>query len=686
MNYNRNQEVDNMKKWIVVLTVFALVLSTMAGAFAAEVFEGSAQGFGGTVAVKVTFENGAITGVEVDAANETPGIGSKAAEELPAAIVAAGNADVDGVAGATVTSDAIKAAVKAAVKAQSGEEAAPVAMTPGVYTATVKGHNGDMTVEVTVTETAITDVKVASHKETFAIGAGAFYCPVDKLPALIVENQTVAVDTIASATVTSNAIKAAVRDCLTQAGAAEDAFAAVAPSSFAVEGEYTADIVVVGGGAAGLVAANTALDAGKSVILVEKAGITGGSTVTSGGNIFGAATTAQKASGVTDDTPEALYDFLMSFDEDGLLNADMVKDYAFGIADDMDYLDANGVDVTFITTAAEPLKPNRLHLTSDVNAITNGIGGGITAPLTEKIVEKGGKILFATKANEILMDETGKAVGIQATGVNGETVKVNANAVILTTGGYCMNPELTARFKYFNPYFSAAVTSTGDGLLMAQAVGAKVFESDGLQLQYVDFTTGETGSTSFGLVVDINGQRLTNEYSYQSHNAEPFKRAGSWANYYITATKDGVCAEPYGTVQYGITVPTVAKAATIEELAALIYVDPASLKATVDRYNELCLKGVDEDFGKPAEYMMPVEGDMYYALARYPVSSATFGGLVIDGSGRVLSEADAIIPGLYAAGEVALTGQLANVYPSCGLAIGNSVHMGRNAAEAACAD
>lgn len=667
--------------------VLALVLCfSLTASFAEETVEASAQGYGGAVTVQVTFADGVITAVTVDAPNETAGIGSKAADELPAKIVAAGNADVDGVSGATITSDAIKTAVRAAIKAHNGEEAAPVALTAGVYTATVKAHNGDMTVEVTVDETAITNVAVTAHGETFGIGYGSFYCPIDKLPAQIVEHQTVSVDTITGATVTSAAIKSAVRDCLTQAGAAEDAFAAVAPSTFAVDAEYTADVVVVGGGAAGLTAANTALDAGKTVLLVEKMGITGGSTVTSGGNIFGAATTAQKASGVTDDTPEALYDFLMSFDEDNLLNADMVKDYAFGIADDLDYLDANGVDVTFITTAAAPLTPNRLHLTSEVNAITNGIGGGITVPLTEKIAAKGGQILLATKAETLLTDESGRVIGLQATGYNGETVKINAGAVILTTGGYCMNPELTARFAYFNPFFSAAKSCTGDGLLMAQAIGAKVFESDGLQLQYVDFNTGETGSTSFGLVVDIRGQRLVNEYSYQSHNAEPFKRAGSYANYYITATKDGVCAEPYGTVQYGITVPTVAKAATIEELATLINVDPASLKATVDRYNELCQKGVDEDFGKPAEYLIPVEGDMYYAFARYPVSSATFGGLVIDGCGRVQNANGETIPGLYAAGEVALTGQLAKVYPSCGLAIGNSVHMGRNAAEAACTD
>ena len=674
-----------MKKFMILVLALVLCFSFTAVSFA-ETVEAAAQGYGGAVTVQVTFADGVITAVTVDAPNETPGIGSKAVEALPAAIVAAGNAEVDGVSGATLTSDAIKAAVRAAIKAYNGEDAAPVAMTPGVYTATVKAHNGDMAVEVTVTETAIAHVAVTAHGETYGIGFGAFYCPIDKLPALIVEHQSVAVDTVTGATVTSAAIKSAVRDCLTQAGAAEDAFAAVAPSAFATEAEYTADIVIVGGGAAGLTAANTALDAGKTVLLVEKMGITGGSTVTSGGNIFGAATTAQKASGVTDDTPEALFEFLMSFDEDNLLDAGMVRDYAYGIADDLDYLDLNGVDVTYITTAAEPLKPNRLHLTSDVNAITNGIGGGITVPLTEQVVAKGGQILFATKAEALLTDETGRVIGVQAANVYGETVRINAGAVILTTGGYCMNPELTARYAYFNPYFSAAKSSTGDGLLMAKAIGAKVFESDGLQLQYVDFNTGETGSTSFGLVVDIRGQRLVNEYSYQSYNAEPFKRGGNYANYYITATKDGVCAEPYFTVQYGITVPTVAKAATIEELAALIRVEPAALKATVDRYNELCAKGVDEDFGKPAEYLIPVEGDMYYAFARYPVSSATFGGLVIDGCGRVQNEAGQTIPGLYAAGEVALTGQLANVYPSCGLAIGNSVHMGRNAAEAACND
>ena len=573
--------------------------------------------------------------------------------------------------------------VTACSNSNKEQQATNGSITAGTYTATTKGHNGDLSVEVTVDESSIKEVKVLENQETPGIGTGAFYSPLEALPKAIVEKQTTNVDVVTAATITSNALLTAVRDCLTQAGASETDFADKAESSYPTESEYTVDVVVVGGGAAGLTAANTVLDEGKTVLLVEKMGITGGSTVTSGGNIFAAGTKAQEKEGV-EDTPEALYEFLMSYDEDNLLNEEMVRSYAFGIADDLDYLDENGVDVTYLSTAAESLTRYRLHLTSDVNAITNGIGGGITVPLTDKIVEKGEKVLFETKAESLMTNDVGKVIGVKAINNLGEEVIINAKSVILTTGGYAMNKDLTARFSSFNPIFSAAVSCTGDGLALGQSAGAQVFDSEGLQLQYVDFKTGETGSTAFGLAVDVTGKRLTNEYAYQSASAEGFKRANSYANYYITATKDGACAEPYATVQYGITLEDVAKASSLEELAEQIQVDPTTLVETVQRYNELCAKGSDDDFGKPSEYMIPVEGDTYYAFARYPVSSATFGGLVIDPSGHVLNENNEVIKGLFAAGEVALTGQLAKEYPSCGLAIGNSVHMGRIVAKAAC--
>ena len=105
--------------------------------------------------------------------------------------------------------------------------------------------------------------------------------------------------------------------------------------------------------------------------------------------------------------------------------------------------------------------------------------------------------------------------------------------------------------------------------------------------------------------------------------------------------------------------------------------DPTVLKATVDRYNELCAKGEDEDFGKPAEYMVPVEGDTYYAIAMNPGSSVTFGGLSINEESQVLDTEDKPIKGLYAAGEVAFTGLFGTEYPCCGMAIGSAVYFGR---------
>ena len=131
---------------------------------------------------------------------------------------------------------------------------------------------------------------------------------------------------------------------------------------------------------------------------------------------------------------------------------------------------------------------------------------------------------------------------------------------------------------------------------------------------------------------------------------------------------------------WGVTMENVPHAATIAELAEQIGMDASALEATVTRYNELCEKGEDEDFGKPAEYMIPVEGETYYAFYMTPGSSVTFGGLQIDTDAHVLDTNDQPISGLYAAGEVAFTGLFDAEYPCCGMAIGSAVYYGRVAA------
>lgn len=122
---------------------------------------------------------------------------------------------------------------------------------------------------------------------------------------------------------------------------------------------------------------------------------------------------------------------------------------------------------------------------------------------------------------------------------------------------------------------------------------------------------------------------------------------------------------------------------SIEELAALIEIDPATLKATVDRYNELCAAGKDEDFGKSATKMIPLTGPTYAAIKLNPAVTVTYGGLVTDTASRVLNAEGSPISGLYAAGEVAFSGLFGTEYPCCGMAIGSAIYYGRIAGQEA---
>ena len=123
-------------------------------------------------------------------------------------------------------------------------------------------------------------------------------------------------------------------------------------------------------------------------------------------------------------------------------------------------------------------------------------------------------------------------------------------------------------------------------------------------------------------------------------------------------------------------------ASSIEGLAKKMGCDPATLQATYDRYCELVEKGVDEDFGKPAEFLHPIKGPKFVALRMHPCVTVTFGGLETDVSARVMKPDGSVIPHLYAAGEVAGTGMYGTQYPTCGTSIGSALFYGRIAGRA----
>ena len=209
-----------MKKGILAALALSLALPTCAlgeAGYTAGTYSAEAQGMESAVKVTVTVSDSAITDLTIDVSGETVGLGTEVGEPLKAAILEAQSADVDGVAGATVSSTAVKTAVKACLDEASGAAAWDGKFTAGTYTASATGKNGPVTVEVTFSEDAMTDIQVTDHTETYGLGYGVSTAPIDLLPGVILTAQSIDVDSVSSATVTSNAIKAAVADCIAQA-------------------------------------------------------------------------------------------------------------------------------------------------------------------------------------------------------------------------------------------------------------------------------------------------------------------------------------------------------------------------------------------------------------------------------------------------------------------------------------
>lgn len=544
--------------------------------------------------------------------------------------------------------------------------------TAGTYTATARGMKGDVTVEVTFTDAEITKVDIKDQHETFGVGYGLDMTPVEVLPSKIVETQSLNVDTVTGATITSNAILNAVGDAVTQAGGNVDTLKAVEVEKEAAKDEtFDADVVIIGAGAAGMSAALEASNAGAKVIILEKQGIPGGATTLSGGKLLAAGTEFQVAAGFEGDTPEALFDYLKGVGGD-LIDDEKLREFTDHALEDLNWLNDKGVVVKDVEPIHSSITPWRVLNTLEKAGMTNGNGGLITVPLVKSLAETDVNIQYNVSANELLTNENNEVVGVVGVKPDGSKVTVNAKSVIIATGGYAQNKEMISRYPSAEGYVTSVPRgNVGDGLTMGKAVGAQIFDAPSTQIVFTSFTSGVGINEESGLIVNDKGSRVVDEFTYQYHVAEALVNSGSKVGWYIASANDQA-----PTVQYAMSLDSTLKAETAEELAALMGVDPETFAASVARYNELCAAGNDEDFGKPADKMVALEGTLY-AIEMKPAVTVTYGGLVTDLDAQVLDAENNPIKGLYAAGEVAFTGLFGTEYPCCGMAIGSAVRFGR---------
>lgn len=538
----------------------------------------------------------------------------------------------------------------------------------GTYTAEVKGHNGPVTIEVTVDGTSIKEVKAVSHKESPGISDPAF----NKIPTAIVDGQTLAVDTVSGCTVSSNAILQGAEEALVQAGANIEALKVKKEISKEVK-EITeeTDVVIAGGGIAGLTAAIEAANSGAKVILVEKTAICGGSTSRSGGKILAAGTEQQKANGIDDNA--ALFAEYMISKGEGQVDEEKLTYVADQSVENFEWMEENGV---IFNDNIEPLhvdlKPYRGHYVLTGGGMTDGKGVEMIEPFVKKAEELGVTILLETPANELIINEEGAVTGLKCIDADGNNLTINADSVILATGGFDSNEELMDKYiPNINPvYKNSNPANTGDGLLMAEKAGAEIVAGGGAISLYLDLNAGTYEPS--GLYVDATGERFMNENEFWFQRTKRVLDRKQDKIFYIT-DEAGYTAG----FENGIKNNKIFKADSLAELAELAGIDATQLEATAARYNELCAKGVDEDFGKKAEFMKSIEKGPFYAVTMEPTISGTLGGPLTNMKSQVLNTNKEVIKGLYAAGEVANGDLFFQEYPGSGTSIQACVAFGR---------
>ncbi len=592
----------------------------------------------------------------------------------------------------------------------------------GDFTATAKGFGGDVSVTLTLTDSAITGCTAEGKDETEGVGSQA----IAKMPGEIAESGSIAVDGVSGATITSTAIKEAAAAALTAAGLNPDDYkTAVENNATAEDSTVDADVVVVGAGGAGMTAAITAAAEGKSVVILESQSMVGGNSVRATGgmnagktvyqdeNEFGESagvektlkTAAEKyadnetitalAKTVSEQwaayqaNPTGYFDSVELMELDtmiggkGINDPELVETLCANSADAIDWLDEHGITLHNVSSFGGA-SVKRIHRPVNAEGKTVSVGSYMI-PLLEENCEKAGvKMMLDTTATEILTDANGAAVGVKATGASGETVTVNAKAVVLATGGFGANLDMVVKYK---PELKGFMTTNapgiqGQGIEMAQAIGAATVDMDQIQIHpTVEANTAALiteGLRGDGAVlINAEGKRFIDEVGTRDVvSAAEIAQTGSYSWLVVDQAMVDNSSVIQGYIKKGYTVT----GATYEELAKAMGVDEAALAETMNNWNGYVEAKNDPDFGRTS-FANPLNTAPYYAIKVTAGVHHTMGGLKINSNTEVLNENGEVIPGLFAAGEV--TGGVHGANRLGGNAVADFTVFGRIAGAAA---
>ena len=511
----------------------------------------------------------------------------------------------------------------------------------GTYTTEVTGHNAPYTMTVTFSDDAITAIDTSANQESLGVGADA----LKALQQQAIDNQTINLDAVTGATLSSLSLQTGLEDCAKQAQAFEVLSEAPAPEKPAVEEVYDADVCVVGGGGSGLAAAIAAVQAGASVIVLEKCGITGGSTNVSEGALNAVDPERQEPQGIEDSIP-TFYETTMKGGHN-TNNPELVHFLTDNALDSVHWLESLGVEFKDEIGSATGSLGQRSHYPATPS------GNTYIRSFQQFIDDNADAIMLLNdmQAKELILDDAGAVVGVKALYDGEQEVTVNCGAVVIATGGFGGNVEYrqkvnTGVWKEVVLDDSIGCTNIkpcaqGEGMALALGAGA---ERDVLCKNIFAQPDG-----TYWIVV--NTLRYPDPDEPDANGA---------------------------TINNMLALGHIVAGDTVEALAGEMGVDAANLQASIDAYNAVVEGGTDE-FGFVADNTADAamtEGP-WYACRKVPTVHHTMGGIRVNVESEACNADGEPIPGLYAAGEC--TGGIHGENRLGGNAIADCMTFGRNA-------
>lgn len=719
-----------MKLSVIATSVLLVAVSTGAYAYTPGTYTAAIAGQNGPVKVEVTTSADKILSVKIVDQKETEGIGSKAVAALPAEIVKAQSADVQGIAGASVSSAAIKKAVQECLNQAQGKKAAPLALKNGTFEGKAYGNNGWLTVEVTIKDNKITDIKTPGQRETKYLGDTA----IREIGKDVLQYQTLNVDNIAGATVTSTALKTAIAQAIEKAGGDIAAFQKPVPEKIKKVAGITkgsADLIIVGAGGAGLSAAVTAKDLGvKNVLVLEKMPVIGGNTLRCASAFNAADPDRQKALPMTETLKEAVVKAISEkpvSEEHAKLMADvkakyeaylksgsktlfdcpewhalqtynggdkvghipLIRQYSNNVLDTLHWMQSKGSPVMDRVSQGAGALWQRTH------QLDAPAGLGLIDPLYQSAVKQGVNFKLGMRVQDLILNDKGRVIGVTATDKVGNKYEFTSkDGVILATGGYSQNKEMRQKSA---PHLTPEMVSTnqpgatGDGIVIATRHGA---DTTGMNyVQVYPLATPGTGALQgrarkmSGLddVIDVNknGERFVKEDARRDEFVAAIKKQPGGVVYDIN---DSSIVKPLNSfnedVETLVSIGRIYKADSLADLAKQLGMPADKLEATVAEFNKMVEAKNDPKFGRKL-FDRPIVKPPFYATPRAPSIHHTMGGLQISTNAQVLDKKGKPIPGLYAAGEV--TGGIHGSNRLGGNATADVLTFGRIAAKSAVA-